>query len=305
DAHGEVFKQLVSDEGVEVFPHVPELLRACHDRQLKVAVATASNENDLATMLEAAGLDLDGLADVIVTDSDVERSKPHPDVVFAASRKLHLARGQCAMVGDTPYDAQAAGRAGVAALGFMTGVHPERIMRRFGMRALFDDPAHLLDELDRAVEIASPGDGRLTQEFLEELMADVLADAEKALDSGEYPAAAVLARSDGTVLRRATETTKIADRPLRHAVADLLISASADELMYDDLVLVTTVAPCPFCYQAAVQANIDAIACAVASERSVDPEECLTSAHLRRPRVIGEVRADEGRLLLKDATEGR
>jgi phosphoglycolate phosphatase-like HAD superfamily hydrolase len=54
------------------------------------------------------------------------------------------------VVGDTPYDAEAAGKAGIAAVGLLSGGFAETDLRAAGARAIYRDPAHLLDEHDRS-----------------------------------------------------------------------------------------------------------------------------------------------------------
>ncbi len=156
-AHGERFMERVEAEEVPVFPDVQALFEALHARGLKAAVATASKQKHLDRVLERAGLGLKTWADALVTDSDVEHSKPHPDTVTAAVRKLDLEAAQCAMVADTPYDAEACRRAGVTCLGGLTGVHPAEVLREAGAVACYADTGDLLAHLDEALAAAARG----------------------------------------------------------------------------------------------------------------------------------------------------
>jgi HAD superfamily hydrolase (TIGR01509 family) len=61
------------------------------------------------------------MADVVVTKSDAGASKPDPDVVVTPVEKLGLSPTQCAMVGDTVYDALACQAAGVVFIGVLSG----------------------------------------------------------------------------------------------------------------------------------------------------------------------------------------
>jgi phosphoglycolate phosphatase-like HAD superfamily hydrolase len=78
---------------------------------------------------------------------DAERSKPDPDIVQAALRKLGLPPARCVMVGDTPYDAEAAGRAGVGFVGVRCGGWRDADLQP--AIGVYDDPADLLRHLDR------------------------------------------------------------------------------------------------------------------------------------------------------------
>src|SRR5206468_3338640 len=91
---------------------------------------------------ESAGVDLREHVDEVVMKDDVARSKPNPDVVVAALRKLRLCAAQCAMVGDTPHDAEAAKRAGVVTLGVLCGgYNDERTLVSVGARAFNQENA--------------------------------------------------------------------------------------------------------------------------------------------------------------------
>jgi len=53
-------------------------------------------------------------------------------------------------VGDTPYDAQAAGKIGLRTIGLLCGGWPERELREAGCIAIYRDPADLLHQYDRS-----------------------------------------------------------------------------------------------------------------------------------------------------------
>jgi HAD superfamily hydrolase (TIGR01509 family) len=161
--HGEALRRAQKEEFLalarrvrfRVFPGVPELFRALKNRGIRTALATSSDDKHLDATLASAGIDLRSMADVVVTKSDAGASKPDPDVVVVAVEKLGLSPSQCAMVGDTVYDAQACQAAGVVFIGVLSGGSSEAALLEAGARAIFRDVAHLLVELDRALEIVS------------------------------------------------------------------------------------------------------------------------------------------------------
>lgn len=150
-AKEELFVELIGREPVAVLPGAAEVFAAARSRGLATAVATASKRSQLERMLDRAGLDLLALADAVLTDDDVERPKPLPDVVAAAAAKLGLPPARCVLVGDTPYDAEAARGAGAPAIGVESGGHPADELRRAGMRAVYRDVAALTADLDAAL----------------------------------------------------------------------------------------------------------------------------------------------------------
>src|SRR5262249_5244110 len=77
----------------------------------KTALATSSPQDLLRVILNSAGVDFTKHVDVTVTADDAGASKSAPDVVLVAVDKLGLPPAECAMVGDTPFDAEACVRA--------------------------------------------------------------------------------------------------------------------------------------------------------------------------------------------------
>ena len=151
----EEFLAIAATQHFRVFPGTQEIFPALKARGIRTALATSSDEKHLEAPLASAGVDLRQLADLLVTRSEGERSKPAPDLVVDAVEKLGLSPTQCAMVGDTIYDGQACRRAGVVFLGVLSGGTPASELRQADARGVWRDVGHLLAELDRAIEIAS------------------------------------------------------------------------------------------------------------------------------------------------------
>ena len=107
--------------------------------------------------MKSAGVKLVDHVDELVTGSDAEETKPAPDLVEAAVKKLRLRAAECAMVGDTPHDGTAARRAGVAFLGLTCGGKDEGTLRTAGALGVWRDPADLLAHLDEALAAAARG----------------------------------------------------------------------------------------------------------------------------------------------------
>jgi HAD superfamily hydrolase (TIGR01509 family) len=129
-------------EKVQPFPGVRALFERLLAEGHKLALGTSGNENEVAHYKKLLGIeDLDL---VQTTSQDAERSKPHPDIFKAALDKLGVEAGEAVAVGDTPYDAIAAVKAGMGAVGVLCGGFPADDLRGAGCMALFDGPADLL-----------------------------------------------------------------------------------------------------------------------------------------------------------------
>jgi beta-phosphoglucomutase-like phosphatase (HAD superfamily) len=81
------------------------------------------------------------LLDAKATSSDAEASKPDPDIVVAALHRLGLAPDQAVMIGDTPYDIEAAHAGGLATIAVRSGGWSDALLR--DAIAIYDGPAHL------------------------------------------------------------------------------------------------------------------------------------------------------------------
>ena len=87
-----------------VEPHLVSLLEKLRP-QIKTAIAT--NRSDTMEQL-LAQFELDGYFDLIVTSSDVEKPKPHPDELFKILEYFNLAPHQVVYIGDSQVDELAA-----------------------------------------------------------------------------------------------------------------------------------------------------------------------------------------------------
>lgn len=143
ERRGEIFKARFLPS-LRAFPRTRELLLRMRETGLKLAVASSAEPDELKALLRIAGAE-----DLVVGASsadDVGRSKPDPDVVHAALGRLALDPAQVVMIGDTPYDVEAAARAGVRAIAFRCGGWDGERLR--GAIAVYDGPADLLARLD-------------------------------------------------------------------------------------------------------------------------------------------------------------
>jgi phosphoglycolate phosphatase-like HAD superfamily hydrolase len=110
-------------------------------------VATSAGADELALLLRQA--QVDDLIEQATTSDEAGRSKPDPDIVCAALAKGGLRPEAAIMLGDTPYDIEAAARAGVASIAFRCGGWwDDRALA--GALAIYDDPAALLADFDRS-----------------------------------------------------------------------------------------------------------------------------------------------------------
>ena len=127
---------------VRPFSAVPELLRCVREAGLKVAVASSAKTSELDVYLEIACIR--DLVDVATSSEDAEQSKPAPDIFRIALKKLGIQGHEAVAVGDTPYDAEAARKAGIPTIGMLCGGFTEGDLRKGGCVAVYPGPGALL-----------------------------------------------------------------------------------------------------------------------------------------------------------------
>jgi HAD superfamily hydrolase (TIGR01509 family) len=145
DAETEEYSQLVGE--VRTMEGSRELIQTLKHRGHVVVLASSAKEDEVDVYLDL--LDARELADSWTTSADVEATKPAPDLVDAALARVNGSPGAAVMVGDTPWDVQAAAGAGVGTLAVMTGGFSEQELRDAGAVDVFDSVGELRGGLDR------------------------------------------------------------------------------------------------------------------------------------------------------------
>ena len=114
-------------ESVKAFDGVRQIFEMLIKAGGRIALATDCKGPELKHYLSL--VDVSDLIDCTACGDDVEHGKPDPRLVGLAVRKLGVPAGRAVMIGDTPYDAEAAYGAGAAAAGILTGGLPEKHSR--------------------------------------------------------------------------------------------------------------------------------------------------------------------------------
>ena len=127
------------------FPDAGRLVPTIVARGFTAVAASSAKEDELRALLKIAGAE--SLHSATSSD-DAEASKPEPDIIQAALRQAHATPGEAVMIGDTPYDLEAASRAGVDAIAFRCGGWTDADLS--GAIAIYDGPCDLLARLDES-----------------------------------------------------------------------------------------------------------------------------------------------------------
>lgn len=127
-------------------PGAEELVQELKIRGFKLAVASSATSEELEPLLRRCGADR--YVHAKTSSDDAENSKPDPDIIESAVAALDLSPLEAIMIGDTPYDVQAARKAGVGIIALRSGGWNDGHFD--GAVAVYDHPGHLLREIDRS-----------------------------------------------------------------------------------------------------------------------------------------------------------
>ena len=144
DAESELYGDLIGE--VRVIGGAFELLDGLSEREIKVVLASSASSDEVEHYVGMLGAE--DQADW-TTSSDVEQTKPQPDLVEAALEKAGTR--DAIMVGDTVWDVKAANRAGIEAIGVLTGGYSEAELSEVGAIAVYESAMSLVEDLDAAL----------------------------------------------------------------------------------------------------------------------------------------------------------
>jgi HAD superfamily hydrolase (TIGR01509 family) len=140
-------KQLLSQ--VRPFAQVRELFERIKADSKKILLASSAQQETVEAYKEL--LHVEDLIDSATSTNDVEKSKPEPDIFQAALDKLDgITASETIVVGDTPYDAQAANKINLHTIGVLCGGFSEAELRDAGCIAIYESPADLLAHYEQS-----------------------------------------------------------------------------------------------------------------------------------------------------------
>ena len=134
---------------IHAFPMVRELFERIKADGKRIALASSANPDEVEHYAEIA--EISDLIEQSTSAADAEKSKPHPDIFQAALAKLGgLDPSKAIVVGDTPWDAIAASKAGLKTIGLLCGGFDKLDLKDSGCVAIFTNPAKLLLRYDES-----------------------------------------------------------------------------------------------------------------------------------------------------------
>ena len=136
---------------VKPIPRVREFLLQLKEAGIRLSLASSASKEDLLIYKKIAKME-----DLIEEESsadDAERSKPHPDIFQATLKRLGLKPKDVLALGDTPYDAEAAGKAEIWTIGVTTGGWSREDLLAAGCIEVYKDVGELLDRFEESARV--------------------------------------------------------------------------------------------------------------------------------------------------------
>jgi HAD superfamily hydrolase (TIGR01509 family) len=143
----EIFKQRYLSQ-VKAFPKALDLLQRMHQQGLKLVIATSAEPDELNSMLQIIGPHASELFEHETSSKDAKQSKPDPEVMQVALKRIALDPAEVVMFGDTGYDIEASSKVGIGTIAFRSGGWSDKDLR--GAIEIYDGPADLLEHYDQS-----------------------------------------------------------------------------------------------------------------------------------------------------------
>ncbi len=142
DRRYEIYKERYFSEA-QVFPEVRALFERVKADNKKIVLSSSAKDESLQRY--KAMMQVEDLVDAETVSEDAEQSKPAPDIFEAALQKLEgISPNEVMVVGDSPYDVEAANAIALPTIGVLCGGFSEAELREAGCIEIYQDPADLL-----------------------------------------------------------------------------------------------------------------------------------------------------------------
>jgi HAD superfamily hydrolase (TIGR01509 family) len=128
------------------FPGAANLLRSIKREGVAVVLATSAPKDELDILIDLLGVE--DVLNAVTSADDVENSKPGPEVFLKAIEAGGLNAARTLAVGDSVWDVEAAGAAGIPCIGVESGGFSRHELSEAGAIAVYKDVAQLQDQLE-------------------------------------------------------------------------------------------------------------------------------------------------------------
>ena len=140
---------------LKIFPKMRPLLEKLKRDGKRIALASSASEEELEKYHEL--LNIDDLLDGETSSDDAEESKPAPDIFQAALRKLKdVEKSEAIVIGDTPYDGEAARQAKLKIIGVKSGGWSRERLKEASCAEVYEDIADIFENYENFFSVEKP-----------------------------------------------------------------------------------------------------------------------------------------------------
>jgi HAD superfamily hydrolase (TIGR01509 family) len=150
ETEGSRYGELIDE--VTLLPGARDLLAGLERRGHGIVLASSAKREEVERYVDMLGAR--ELVDAWTSSADVDRTKPHPDLIATAAERLESSE-RFVVIGDTTWDAVAAQNAGMPSIGLLSGGFGADELREAGCCAVYADAAELAESLDEALAAAA------------------------------------------------------------------------------------------------------------------------------------------------------
>jgi HAD superfamily hydrolase (TIGR01549 family) len=141
--HDVLFREYSSLQ--QPLPGTVDLLRFLRDANIAHGIATTGKRSEIEGALRALGIEE---STIVVDGSSASHAKPEPDLFVKCQRSLKVEKPDCLIIGDAVWDIHAGRRAGILAVGLLTGGCGEQELSNAGAMRVYRDAQELLLSID-------------------------------------------------------------------------------------------------------------------------------------------------------------
>jgi HAD superfamily hydrolase (TIGR01509 family) len=144
DAEKDLYRELIDE--VQPIAGARAFVEELRGRAHTIVLASSAKHDEVDHYIDL--LDLRPLIDAHTTAADVEKTKPHPDLVHVALKKVAGEPSDAVMVGDTTWDIAAASKVGLPTFAVLTGGYGREELAEAGAIAVYESVAEMKEKLD-------------------------------------------------------------------------------------------------------------------------------------------------------------
>ena len=144
----EIYLQLISQQHLEPLPGVIELISLCQQKNIKLALASSSDREQVDTIMNRMVKNFRSIFDAVVTGDDVLNKKPAPDIYFQVIDRLNFQPNLCLAFEDSRAGVESARAAGVICFAIRNQYAEEKYLQQ----------AHrVINSIEEALEVVNRG----------------------------------------------------------------------------------------------------------------------------------------------------